>query len=167
MTAPVFVDTNVLVYARDPRDAAKQVRAADWIEHLWRERTGRTSLQVVSEYYVCLTRKLSPRVASDEAWDDAKALFVWRPQPVDEQLLARAREIERRFRLAWWDSMIVGAAQIQDCVVLLTEDLQDGAVFGGVTARSPFTLAAGEPAAAYVVGPSAKSRHRSRGRPKR
>jgi len=167
MTAPVFVDTNVLVYARDPRDAAKQARAADWIEHLWRERTGRTSLQVLSEYYVCLTRKLSPRVASDEAWDDAKALFAWRPQPVDEQLLARAREIERRFRLAWWDSMIVGAAQIQDCVVLLTEDLQDGAVFGGVTARSPFTLAAGEPAAAYVVGPSAKSRHRSRGRPKR
>jgi len=77
MTAPVFVDTNVLVYARDPRDAAKQARAADWIEHLWRERTGRTSLQVLSEYYVCLTRKLSPRVASDEAWDDAKALFAW------------------------------------------------------------------------------------------
>jgi hypothetical protein len=63
--------------------------------------------------------------------------------------------------------MVVGAAQLQDCAILLTEDLQDGAVFGGVTARSPFTLAAGGSAAAYVAGPGAKSRHRSRGRPKR
>jgi predicted nucleic acid-binding protein len=167
MTAPVFVDTNVLVYARDPRDAAKQARAAEWIAHLWRERLGRASLQVLSEYYVCLTRKLTPRVASEEAWEDTRTLFAWRPQPVDEALLARAREIEQRFRLGWWDSMVVGAAQLQDCALLLTEDLQDGAAFGGVTVRSPFTLAIGEPAATYGVRPTARSRHRSRGRPTR
>jgi hypothetical protein len=49
----------------------------------------------------------------------------------------------------------------------LTEDLQDGAVFGGVTVRSPFTLDVREPAAAYAVTPVAKPRHRPRGRPKR
>jgi len=167
MTAPVFVDTNVFVYARDPRDAAKQARAADWIAHLWRERSGRTSMQILSEYYVCLTRKLTPRVPPDEAWDDAKTLFAWRPQAVDEPLLVRAREVEQRFRLSWWDSMVVGAAQFQDCVLLLTEDLQDGAVFGGVTARSPFTVEVGESAATYVAAPRAKSRHRPRGRPAR
>jgi predicted nucleic acid-binding protein len=167
MTGPVFVDTNVLVYARDPRDAAKQARAADWMAHLWRDRMGRTSAQVVSEYYVTVTRKLTPRVAPEEAWDDASALFAWRPQPVDEALLARAREVEQRFRLAWWDSMVVAAAQLQECVLLLTEDLQDGAVLGGVTVRSPFKLEVGEPAAAYAAGPAAKSRHPPRGRPKR
>lgn len=167
MTGPVFVDTNVFVYARDPRDRAKQARAADWIARLWRERLGRTSVQVLSEYYVSATRKLSPRVASDEAWDDASALFVWRPHAINEALLARAREIEQRFRLSWWDSMIVGAAQLQDCVLLLTEDLQDGTVFGGITVRSPFTLDVNEPAAAYAVAPRAKSLHRPRGRPKR
>jgi hypothetical protein len=61
--------------------------------------------------------------------------------------------------------MVVGAAQLQDCALLLTEDLQDGAVFGGVTVRSPFTLAAEEPPAGYAVTPVPRSRHRPRGRP--
>jgi len=60
MTAPVFVETNVLVYARDAGSAAKQARAAAWLEILWREQVGRTSMQVLSEYYVTLTRKLDP-----------------------------------------------------------------------------------------------------------
>jgi hypothetical protein len=37
--------------------------------------------------------------------------------------------------------------------VLLTEDLQDGGVFGGVAVRSPFTLAIEEAAAVYAVAP--------------
>jgi hypothetical protein len=49
----------------------------------------------------------------------------------------------------------------------LSEDLHDGAVFGGVTVRSPFTLAAEEPRAQYAATPAARSRHRPRGRPKR
>ena len=167
MTAPVFVDANVFVYARDPRDAAKQARAADWLAHLWRERTGRTSAQVISEYYVTVTRKLAPRIAPAEAWDYANALFAWRPQPIDEALLARAREVETRYRLGWWDSMVVAAAQLQGCALLLTEDLQDGAVLGGVTVRSPFKAEVGQPAAIYAVGAAAKSRHPPRGRPKR
>ena len=63
--------------------------------------------------------------------------------------------------------MIVGAAQLQDCAVLLTEDLQDGMVFGEVTVRSPFTLDVREPAATYAAAPAARSRHRPRGRPRK
>ena len=166
MTAPVFVDSNVLVYARDPRDAAKQSRAAYWISHLWNERLGRSSAQVLSEYYVTVTRKLAPRVTSEDAWDDVKSFLAWRPQPIDETLLQRAREIEQRHRLSWWDSMVVAAAQLQDCALLLTEDLQDGAAFGGVTARSPFTLAVEESQARYEVASTAQ-RHPPRGRPRR
>ena len=40
MTAPVFVDTNVLVYSRDARDAEKQRRAREWLEFLWEARRG-------------------------------------------------------------------------------------------------------------------------------
>ena len=167
MTGPVFVDTNVFVYARDARDAAKQARAAEWIARLWREQLGRTSVQVLSECYAVVTRKLMPRVAPDRAREDAKALFSWRPQPIDEALKRRAWEVEQRHRLSWWDSMVVGAAQLQDCALLLSEDLHDGAVFGDVTVRSPFTLDVREPAAAYTLTPAARPRHRPRGRPKR
>jgi len=74
---------------------------------------------------------------------------------------------ELRHRLSAWDSMVVGAAQLQDCALLLTEDLQDGAAFGGVTVRSPLTLDVREPAGAYAAAPAARSRHRPRGRPQR
>jgi len=167
MTGPCFVDANVLVYARDARDAPKRARAAQWIAHLWQDHAGRTSVQVLAEYYAVTTRKLTPRVPSGVAWDDVEELFAWRPQPIDEALLQRAHEIEQRWRLSWWDSMVVGAAQLQDCALLLTEDLHDGAVFGGVTVRSPFTLAAEEAPAGYAVTSAARSRHRPRGRPKR
>jgi predicted nucleic acid-binding protein len=166
MTGPCFVDANVFVYARDSRDARKQARAADWIARLWGERLGRTSMQVLSEYYVTVIRKLTPRVPPEKAWDDTRELFAWRPRPVDETLLRQAREIEQRWRISWWDSMVVAAAQLQDCALLLSEDLQDGAVFGAVTVRSPFTLAVEERVAAYAAAPVAASRHRPRGRPR-
>ena len=56
---------------------------------------------------------------------------------------------------------------MQGCVLLLTEDLQDGGVYGVVTVRSPFTLAIGEALAAYPAALVAAGGHPPRGRPKR
>ena len=164
MTGLCCVDANVFVYARDPRDPAKQQRATAWLDHLWGWQRGRTSFQVLVESYVTLKR-LGGETPS-ELWDSVAKYFAWSPHPVDEALLRRAREIEQRWRISWWDSMVVAAAQLQDCAVLLTEDLQDGGVFGTVTVRRPFTMSVEEPATAYAVAPKAVSRHRPRGRPR-
>jgi predicted nucleic acid-binding protein len=165
MTGPCFVDANVFVYAQDLRDPRKHHRAEEWLDLLWHTQSGRTSAQAISEFYAVSTRKLA--VAADVAWEEAARYFEWKPLPVDEPLLRRAREVEGRYRLSWWDAMIVAAAQLQDCVLLLTEDLQDGASFGSVTARSPFTLETGEAAAVYAVQRRTPALHRPRGRPKR
>jgi predicted nucleic acid-binding protein len=167
MIAPVFVDTNVFLYARDSSEPTKQPRAAAWLEYLWREQLGRTSIQVLSEYFVNVTRKLDPGLSPEDAWDDVKALMTWRPQPVDEAVLLRGWEIRQRYELSWWDSLVVGAAQLQGCQLLLTEDLQDGGVYGGVAVRSPFTFAVGEAPALYLATGAAAPRLRTRGRPKR
>jgi len=167
MTGRTFVDSNVLVYARDTRDRAKQARAADWLAMLWRERTGRIGIQVLSEYYVTVTRKLRPGLSADEAWDDVRLLMSWRPQPLDEQLLEHGRDIERRFRLSWWDSLVVAAAQLQDCSTLLSEGFQNGMEFDTVVVSNPFALKAGESGPPYNVAETAIPRHRPRGRPKR
>jgi len=166
MTVAVFVDTNILVYARDASEPAKRARATAWLEFLWREQSGRTSVQVLSEYYATLTRRLQPRVPSSEAWDAVSALLTWHPQATDGAVLQRGREIEQRYGLNWWDCLVVAAAQLQGCALLLSEDLQDGGVYGGVTVRSPFTLSADEPIATYAVTPSVVG-YRPRGRPKR
>lgn len=167
MTALVFVDTNVFVYARQTRDSRKQSLAAQWLDRLWREQIGRTSIQVLSEYYATLTRKLRPAFAIDEAWEHVRSLLAWNPQPVEAELLFRAFEIEQRHRLSWWDSLIIGAAQLQGCPVLLTEDLQDRANYGGVTIRNPFSLSASEDLAGYELVRAVQSPHPRRGRPKR
>jgi predicted nucleic acid-binding protein len=165
MTALVFVDTNVLLYASDENEPSKQPRAQAWLERLWRERLGRTSVQVLSEFYVNLKRLGGTRMTVNECWERMARYFAWKPLPANETLMQRGRQIEQRYRLSWWDSTVVGAVQLQGCTLLLTEDLQDGAVFGNVTVRSPFTLDVREPAAAYDVALAAAPRHRPRGRP--
>jgi predicted nucleic acid-binding protein len=167
MTGPCFVDADVFVYAGDPRDATKEQRAIAWLDLLWREQRGRTSVQVLSESYVVLRRLAPARGSTQDMWHSVQKYFVWNPLAIDENVLRRAHEIEQRFRISWWDSMIVAAAQIQDCTLLLTEDLQDGMAFGSVTVRSPFTLEVREAAAAYAVPPRPASPHRPRGRPRR
>jgi len=166
MTEPVFVDANVLIYVYDARVAAKQGAAIAWIDHLWSKSSGRTSAQVLSEFYTVVTRKLKPGLTQDDAWRQTERYLAWKPQAIDDTVMRRAREIERRHRLSWWDAMVVAAAQLQDCALLLTEDLHDGAAYGSVTVRSPFTLAVDEPRAAYQVAPVA-SRHPPRGRPRK
>ncbi len=62
-----FVDTNVFVYARDSGQTSKQPIARHWLDHLWMSGTGRLSVQVLNEYYVTVTRKLSKVLPVDAA----------------------------------------------------------------------------------------------------
>lgn len=168
MTACVFVDTNILIHARDPRDPVKRSRAVEWLRMLWTEERGRTGVQVLNEYYDVLTRKFPTTIKREDVWDDVQFyLSSWNPQPIDSEVLDCAHEIEMRYRLSWWDCLIVAAAQVQDCVMLLSDDLPDGAEYGGVIVRSPFTLRIAEEAGAYPLRPRMNPRHRGRGRPRR
>ena len=163
----IFADTNLLLYARDARAPAKQARAAAWRDRLWRDGSGRTSAQVISEYYVNLKRAAGMRMSAEEAWAQASRYLAWKPRAIDEEVLNTGHGIERRYKISWWDSLIVAAAQLQGCELLLTEDLQDGMAFGSLTVRSPFTLAAEQPSAPYAAPPMLARLHRPRGRPRR
>jgi predicted nucleic acid-binding protein len=167
MTAAVFVDTNIFVYARDVHDPIKKTRAQEWLDVLWREQRGRTSAQVLSEYYTTVTQKLKPGLSREQAWDDVRSIGNWNPRQIDTDLLARAYEIEGRHRLNWWDCLIVAAAQVQSCTLLLTEDMHDGTNFGGVIVRNPFKLGVAEESTAYAPQTRVASRHRGRGRPRK
>ena len=163
----VFADTNFLIYVRDESDPAKNARANQWHDHLWKENNGRTSAQVISEYYVNLKRVAGPAMTAAEAWREASSYLAWKPRAIDEEMLVIAREIESRYRISWWDSLIVAAARMQGCVLLLTEDLQDGMAFGTVVVRSPFTLEVEESRATYAAAAPLPGPHRQRGRPRR
>ena len=138
MTAPVFVDTNVLVYREGGSEPDKQSRANDWIVHLVRRRAARISFQVLQELYATLTQKLMPAFEIGEARGIVRDLAVWHPATIDLAILERAWQLQERHFLSWWDALIVAAAQSCECSALLTEDLQHGQVFGRVRVIDPF-----------------------------
>jgi predicted nucleic acid-binding protein len=138
MSVRVFVDTNVLVYARDATEPDKQRTCHAWLAALWDHRAGSLSFQVLQEYYVTVTRKLSPGLDPETARDDVRALLAWQPLTATDQTLEAAWLIQDRHQLSWWDSLIVAAAQARRCRYLLTEDLQADQDIGGVTILSPF-----------------------------
>jgi predicted nucleic acid-binding protein len=138
MTAPVFVDTNVLVYHRDSTEPAKQARAGEWLAFLWQQRLGRISTQVLQEFYAVVTRKLSPCMPEKEARRELRLFDAWQPVVSDLRLFEAAWEVEDRFGLSWWDALIVAAARQAGCSKLLTEGLQAGQVLFDVEVVDPF-----------------------------
>jgi predicted nucleic acid-binding protein len=136
MTAPVFVDTNVLVYAVDTAEAGKHRAAAEWRAELWRSRRGRTSYQVLQEFYVQVLRKAPKKAEAARA--EIRDLFAWEPVAVDSSVLEAAWGLQEPFSLSSWDALIVAAAQVADCPFLLTEDLTHGQALDGVRVVSPF-----------------------------
>lgn len=138
MPEPIFVDTNVLVYARDESEGDKQVRANAWMTHLWRTRAGRLSIQVLHEYYVTVTQKLRPGLDREVAREEVRDLQTWRPVLLDRTLTEGAWGIQDRHGLSWWDSLIVSAAQAAGCRYLLTEDLGDGQHYDDLVVVNPF-----------------------------
>ena len=120
MPEPIFVDTNVLVYARDTSEADKQARANAWMTHLWRARAGRLSIQVLHEFYVTVTQKLRPGLDREIAREEVRDLLTWRPLLLDRALTEGAWGIQDRHGLSWWDSLVVSGGERRRSVAILS-----------------------------------------------
>lgn len=136
----VFVDTNVLLYAEDTAHKAKHQTARDWLRALWLRRTGRLSMQVLNEFYVNATRKLKPPMPLGDARAEVRRYQRWQPWLNDHATVESAWAAESRFRLSYWDALMVAAAQQQACTILLTEDLQHDQRLDGLRVVNPFLV---------------------------
>ncbi len=132
MSTPPFLDTNVLLYLLSS-DAAKADRAEALVA------AGATvSVQVLNEFAHVSLRKL------DMSWAETlEALAAIRRTCEVESLTLethlRATEIAQRYRLGFYDSVIVAAALLAECRVLYSEDMHDGLrVDKTLTVRNPF-----------------------------
>jgi predicted nucleic acid-binding protein len=139
--SPVFVDSNVFLYALDEADPGKQKAARSWRAELWRSHRGRVSFQVLGEFYVNAVRKRP--AAREEARAEVRDLLAWNPVATDAVLLERGWKLQDRYRLSYWDALIVAAAKAASCRYLLTEDLQAGQELDGIEVVNPFLRAPG------------------------
>ena len=131
-----FFDTNIFLYIYSDADPDKQQRARE----LYRERALSGSIlvstQVIQEFYAAATRKLGLPRPTVRALTEA--LFELPLVVVTPAHIRSAMDIELRYQLSFWDSLILAAAEAGGAEVLYTEDLNDGQQYGAVLVRNPF-----------------------------
>ena len=134
--AKVFLDTNVIVYANDSRDAIKQERAIDVVTAAIRDATGVVSTQVLQEYVVAASTKLAQE--DDAILRQLSALESLEVVVVQSSLIRRALEVSGRYRISYWDACILAAAEQARCPVVLSDDLNAGQLYAGTRVENPF-----------------------------
>ena len=136
MTASVFFDTNILVYAATGtgKDEPKRQRAMELVES---ENFG-TSAQVLQEFFVTVVKKASRPLSAEQALEWIEQWSAFPSQPVDHQLVRIAIERSKRYAISYWDAAILAAAEALGVHTVYSEDLNDGQKYGRVRVVNPF-----------------------------
>ena len=135
-----FVDTNILVYAYDRGAGDKHVQAQRTVSQLWEESTGVLSTQVLQEFYVNVRRKASRPISITSARSLVADYMAWDPVVNDGTSILEAMDAERRYKISFWDALIVVAAQKCEADVILSEDFSHGQMYGSVMVQNPFEV---------------------------
>lgn len=136
MTAEVFLDTNVIVYAVDTAPASSAKR--DVARGILQREHFALSAQVLQEFYVVVTRKLAMPLSVQSAgrWIDRLGRAPCLATDVTLVKLAVARS--QSFRVSYWDAAILSAAEMLGVERVLSEDLGHGQRYGAVLVENPF-----------------------------
>jgi predicted nucleic acid-binding protein len=132
----VALDTNVLAYAENTNGVEMRDAALALLERLPVEQT-LIPVQALGELFAVLVRKARrSRTHAREAvlhWRDTFSLIETSPD-----VILMALELTITHQFGWWDAVIMAAAGDTGCRLLLSEDLQDGFTWSGVTIVNPF-----------------------------
>jgi len=130
------LDTNFLVYAEGANGGAKEKIAEQIVKRLPVDTTF-VPVQVLGELFRVLVRKVGRRPQAARA-----SLLSWQNSfPVIEtshSILLAAVDLSVEHQLKIWDAVILAAAASAGCRLLLSEDLQEGFTWSGVTVTNPF-----------------------------
>ena len=137
MTADVFIDTNVLVYAHDLNAGEKHEKAKKLLTGLWYSKPlPWISVQVLQELLVTLRRKGLPLSTARET---VEAYTRWRVVENDLDLFRSGMAEMERWQLSFWDGLILAAARRTRVATLLSEDLSKEQDYGGIRIKNPFS----------------------------
>ena len=137
MTARVFFDTDVLVYAAvgTGKDEPKRKRALELIES---EDFG-TSAQVLQEFFVTVAKKAARPLSAAQALEWVEQWTAFPCQVIDHQLVRIAIEQSERYAISYWDAAILVAAEALGAHTVYSEDLNSGQQYGRVRVVNPFS----------------------------
>jgi predicted nucleic acid-binding protein len=137
--AAVLIDTNILVYAHDRAEPAKQTRAIAVLEYLHLIGNGRLSAQCLAEFFRASTRPPRVILTAIEAMRQAERLArVWPVYDVTPFIVLEAMRGVRDHQLAYWDAQIWATAHLNQIPVVFSEDFRSDSVLEGVRFVNPF-----------------------------
>lgn len=133
----IALDTNVLAYAEGTNGAAMRATALELIERLPADAVV-LPVQTLGELFNVLVRKAKRQPARARtavlSWKDA-----YETVETSATVMVQAADLAADHGLAIWDSVVLAASAEADCRLLLSEDLQDGFTWRGVTVTNPFS----------------------------
>ena len=132
-----FVDTNILIYSLDlePAQPAKTAIACEILTHS----DIALSVQVLQEFYVQATHpRRRDALSHDLALSFIEKWQRFRIQDNTTAVLKSALRLKDRFQTSYWDAAILAAAKAARCQQLLSEDLNHGHDYDGITVINPF-----------------------------
>jgi predicted nucleic acid-binding protein len=95
------------------------------------------STQVLQEFHVAVTSRIPQPISSRRAREIISDLGTWTIALLEVSDILKASELAERYRLSFWDALILAAAQKEDAEILWSEDFNDGQNYDGVIARNP------------------------------
>jgi predicted nucleic acid-binding protein len=137
MNGKCFVDTNILVYAHDLAQKAKHEQARELIQKLWDSGDGVLSTQVLQELCVSLRRKVARPLSAERTRKVIEDYSSWEIVVNTAESVLEALDLELRYKISFWDALIVQAAGSCGAEVLYSEDLADGQRYGDVRVVNP------------------------------
>lgn len=138
MKDKTFVDTNILIYGHDRDAGSKHEVALSILQDLWEKGTGVLSTQVLQEFYLNITHKILRPLPPPQARGIIINYLAWEIELNKPDTILSASEIEERYKLSFWDALIVAAASHAGVSKILTEDLNQGQVIEGIFIENPF-----------------------------
>lgn len=131
----ILVDTNLLVYAYDPRDKARNERAQQVLRRLRQSRRGVMSVQSLAEF-MRASQKLA--MSPDEALRIVQAFALsWPILDLTPALVLEAGRGVSQYTLAYYDAQIWAAARLNQIGVIFSEDFNPGSILEGVRFVNP------------------------------
>lgn len=137
MSDKYFVDTNILVYAHDRAAGVKHRRAQALVEKLWNSGGGTLSTQVLQELCINLRRKAGKPLSVDEVRLLIRDYAAWEVVASSPASILKALDLETRYKISFWDALIVQAAEDAGASILYSEDLAAGQRYGTVQVVNP------------------------------
>ena len=126
MSDRYFVDTNILMYAHDASAGAKHERAKALVEELWRDRTGVVSTQVLQELAVNLRRKAGRPLDAKATREIVSDYLTWQVVVNGGESILEALDLEARFRISFWDALVLQAAHASGAETLYQKTFPTG-----------------------------------------